>query len=305
MKAEKNMILRRREGFEGQKLIVLPKKIITNFLSIDPLTRQIHITDIGYYPKAQFHYAERPAGINQHIIIYCTEGYGWVEINKKKISVSPSQFVAIPANTPHKYGADENRPWTIYWVHFKGEAAGFFIDLILQNSQNYKPYLSYNNDRIKLFEDIYINLEKGYGTDILRYVNMTFAHFLSSLIYDDMFNNKERKTEPDIIERTVSFMQENITKMLKLEDLAVFANLSASHFSYTFKSKTGHAPIEYFNQLKIQQACQYIAFTNMSVKNIAITLGIEDQYYFSRMFTKLMGSSPSEYKKKLKPPTGA
>jgi AraC family transcriptional regulator of arabinose operon len=303
MKAEKTIILRRREGFEGQKLIVLPKKIILDFLSIDPLTRQIYITDIGYYPKAQFHYAERPAGINQHIIIYCTEGNGWVEINKKRIIVSPSQFIAIPANTPHKYGADENRPWTIYWVHFKGETAAFFIDLILQNSQNYKPYISYNNDRIKLFEDIYTNLEKGYGTDILRYVNMTFTHFLSSLIYDDMFNNKDKKNEPDIIERTVSFMQKNITRMLKLDDLAVFANLSASHFSYIFKSKTGHAPIEYFNQLKIQQACQYLAFTNMSVKNIAITLGIEDQYYFSRMFTKLMGSSPSEYKKKLKPPT--
>jgi AraC-like DNA-binding protein len=305
MKAEKTIILRRRDGFEGQKLIVLPKKIIFDFLSIDPLTRQIYITDIGCYPKAQFHYAERPAGINQHIIIYCTEGNGWVEINKKRIIVSPSQFIAIPANTPHKYGADENRPWTIYWVHFKGETAAFFIDLILQNSQNYKPYISYNNDRIKLFEDIYTNLEKGYGTDILRYVNMTFTHFLSSLIYDDMFNNKDKKNEPDIIERTVSFMQENITRMLKLDDLAVFANLSASHFSYIFKSKTGHAPIEYFNQLKIQQACQYLAFTNMSVKNIAITLGIEDQYYFSRMFTKLMGSSPSEYKKKLKPPTEA
>jgi AraC family transcriptional regulator of arabinose operon len=302
MKAEKNMVVRRREGFEGQKLIVLPKKIITNFLSTDPLTRPIYITDIGYYPKAHFHYAERPAGINQNIIIYCTEGYGWIEINKKKIVVSPSQFIAIPANTPHKYGADENRPWTIYWVHFKGETAAFFIDLILQNSQNYKPYLPYNNDRIKLFEDIYTNLEKGYGTDILRYVNMTFTHFLSSLIYDDMFNNIDKKSEPDVIERTVSFMQDNITRLLKLEDLAVFANLSASHFSYIFKAKTGHAPIEYFNQLKIQQACQYIAFTNMSVKNIAITLGIEDQYYFSRMFTKLMGSSPSEYKKKVKSP---
>jgi AraC family transcriptional regulator of arabinose operon len=302
MKAEKHSIVRRREGFQGQKLIVLPKKIITNFLSIDPLTREIYITDIGYYPKAKFHYAERPTGINQHIIIYCTEGNGWVEINKKKIPVSPSQFIAIPANTPHKYGADENRPWTIYWVHFKGQAAAFFIDLILQNSQNYKPYLSYNNDRIKLFEIICTNLERGYGTDILRYVNMTFTHFLSSLVYDEMFNNQERNNEPNIIERTVSFMQENITRMLKLEDLAVFANLSASHFSYIFKSKTGHAPIEYFNQLKIQQACQYIAFTNMSVKNIALTLGIEDQYYFSRMFTKLMGSSPSDYKKKLNRP---
>jgi AraC-like DNA-binding protein len=296
----KNTVLRRRDGFEGQKLIVLPKKIITNFLSRDPVTRQIYITDIGYYPKASHHYAERPGGINQHIIIYCTEGYGWLEINKKKVEVSPSQFIAIPANTPHKYAANMDKPWTIYWIHFKGETSAFIIDLILKNSENYKPYLSYNEDRIKLFEDIYYNLEKGYSGDTLRYVNMIFSHFLSSLIYEDKFNHQEADTGNNIVEKTIRFMQDNIHKTIRLDELSAFANLSSSHFSAIFRSKTGYSPIEYFNQLKVQKACQYISFTTMSIKNIAISLGIDDQYYFSRMFTKLMGSSPNEYRKKIR-----
>jgi AraC family transcriptional regulator of arabinose operon len=48
---------RKREGFEGQRLIVIPKKIVSEFLVKDPVTRQIYITDIGFYPKAMFHYA--------------------------------------------------------------------------------------------------------------------------------------------------------------------------------------------------------------------------------------------------------
>jgi len=296
----KTTAIRRREGFEGQKLIVLPKKIISNFLNADPVTKQIYITDIGYYPKAMHHYAERPAGISQHIIIYCTEGNGWLEINKKKIAVSPSQFIAIPANTPHKYAANADKPWTIYWVHFKGEIASFIIELILKNSENYKPYLSYSEDRIKLFEDIYTNLEKGYGSDTLRYVNMIFYHFLTSLIYEDKFNQIEHKADDDIINKTISFMRENMSKMIRLDELSSYANLSTSHFSAIFRAKTGYSPIEYFNQLKIQQACQYITFTNMSIKNIALTLGIDDQYYFTRLFTKLMGSSPNEYRKRIK-----
>lgn len=299
-KMAKNTTLRRREGFEGQKLIVLPKKIITNFLSKDPVTKQIYITDIGYYPKAEHHYVERPNGINQHIIIYCTEGYGWLEINKKRIEVSPSQFIAIPANTPHKYAANMDKPWTIYWIHFKGETSAFIIDLILKNSENYKPYLSYNEDRIKLFEDICFNLEKGYSGDALRYVNMIFSHFLSSLIYEDKFNHLEENADSNIIEKTIKYMQDNINKVIRLDDLSAFANLSTSHFSAIFRAKTGYAPIEYFNQLKVQKACQYISFTTLSIKNIAISLGIDDQYYFSRMFSKLMGSSPNEYRKKVK-----
>lgn len=294
-------VIRRRDGFEGQKLIVLPKKIITNFLSKDLVTKQIYITDIGYYPKAKHHYAERPNGINQHIIIYCTEGYGWLEVNKKKVEVSPAQFIAIPANTPHKYAANMDKPWTIYWVHFKGEIASFVVDLILKNSQNYKPYLSFNEDRIKLFEDICFNLGKGYSTDALRYVNMIFSHFLSSLIYEDKFNHVDDKSaDEDIIEKTIRYMQDHINSVICLDDLSGYAKLSTSHYSATFRAKTGYSPIEYFNQLKVQKACQYISFTSMSIKSIALSLGIEDQYYFSRLFTKLMGSSPNDYRKKVK-----
>jgi AraC family transcriptional regulator of arabinose operon len=292
-----NKDIKRREGFEGQKLIVLPKKIITGFLSKDPVTRQIYITDIGYYPKAKFHYVERPAGISQHIIIYCTEGSGWLEINKKRVELSPSQFITIPANTPHRYAANTNKPWTIYWMHFKGDTAGFIINLILKNSENYKPHLAFNEDRIKLFEEICFNLEKGYSEDTLRYVNMIFYHFLSSLIYENKFNHVD-KAEDDVVSKTIAYMQQKVNITVKLEEIAASVNVSASHFSAIFKSKTGHSPIEYFNQLKIQKACQYLSFTNMAVKEIAVTLGIEDQYYFSRMFTKLMGISPTKYRGK-------
>ena len=292
--------MRKREGFEGQKLIVLPKKIMTEFLTKDQVTRQIYITDIGFYPKAKFHYVERPGGISQHIIIYCMEGRGWIEIDKKKMEISPSQFVAIPAGKAHKYAANEKDPWTIYWIHFKGEIAAYIVELILQNSRNYKPDLTYNENRIKLFEDIYSNLEKGYGQDNLRYVNMIFYHFLSSLLYEDKFNYVDNKKEEDVIALTIALMQKKIASIVSLQEFADFAKLSVSHFSAIFREKTGYSPIEYFNHLKIQKACQYLLLTNMTVKEIAAQLGIDDQYYFSRMFSKLMGHSPIEYRKRNK-----
>lgn len=297
---ERSRTLRKREGFEGQKLIVLPKKIMTEFLTKDQVTRQIYITDIGFYPKAKFHYVERPGGISQHIIIYCMEGRGWIEIDKKKMEISPSQFVAIPAGKAHKYAANEKDPWTIYWIHFKGEIAAYIVELIVQNSRNYKPDLTYNENRIKLFEDIYSNLEKGYGQDNLRYVNMIFYHFLSSLLYEDKFNYVDNKKEEDVIALTIALMQKRIASIVSLHEFADFAKLSVSHFSAIFREKTGYSPIEYFNHLKIQKACQYLLLTNMTVKEIAGRLGIDDQYYFSRMFSKLMGHSPIEYRKRNK-----
>jgi AraC family transcriptional regulator of arabinose operon len=291
---------RKRQGFEGQKLIVLPKKIDSGFLMKDAITRQIYITDIGYYPKAHQHYVERPTGINQHIIIYCVEGSGWVTINKKKMDISPSHFIVIPANTPHKYGAVEADPWTIYWVHFKGDIATYVVDLITEDSQNYLPYLSYNENRIKLFEEICFNLEKGYSADNLRYVNMIFYHFLSSLLYEEKYNEAEKHGDKDPIALTIEMMQENLHANLTLNDFAKFSHLSVSHFSSLFRVRTGFSPVEYFNHLKIQHSCQSLAFTGKAIKEIADDLGFSDQYYFSRIFSRFMGIPPSEYRNRNK-----
>ena len=291
---------RKRQGFEGQRLIVLPKKITTDFLTRDPVTKQIYITDIGYYPKAKFHYVDRPAGVSQHIIIYNVEGSGWVGIDKKRTTLSASQFIVIPANTPHKYASNENDPWTIYWLHFRGDLATYIVDLILQNTRNYKPDLAFSENRIKLFEDIYSGLEKGYGSDNLRYVNMIFYHFLSSLLYEEKFSSSEKRKEGDFIADTIELMQKKTHTVISLQELARFAKLSVSHFSAVFRERTGYSPIEYFNHLKIQKACQYLLITGMTVKETAASLGIDDQYYFSRMFTKLMGHSPVEYRKRNK-----
>ncbi|MBC7626240.1 MAG: helix-turn-helix transcriptional regulator [Ferruginibacter sp.] len=56
--------------------------------------------------------------------------------------------------------------------------------------------------------------------------------------------------------------------------------------------------MEYFNHLKIQKACQFLLFTKLRIKEISIELGIEDHYYFSRLFHKVMGVSPVCYRKK-------
>jgi len=287
---------KKKEGFEGQQAIVIPRKIIKKYCTANPLISNACVTDIGYFPKAKYHFRERISGSEQHILIYCLEGKGKVQIKNDVYELNPSEFIIIPHGMPHKYAAHEITPWTIYWIHFRGETTNKIIKILKNKCGSLKSIVNFQESRIKLFEDIYFNLEMGYSNDNLSYVSLCFVHLLSSFIYNDNYSISGKKQNLDQINSSIIYMQNNLDKTLPIGKIAQSVNLSPSHFSYLFKKKTGFSPIEYFNHLKVQKACQYLLLTELRIKEIAEKIGMEDPYYFSRMFTKVMGISPVNYR---------
>jgi len=288
---------RKKDGFNGQKAIVLPRKIVESCES-SPLVHNLFITDIGFYPKAKYHYRKRQHGSAQHILIYCTDGAGWFEIDGHTVNVKQGSFLYIPAGEPHVYGSHENDPWSIYWMHFKGTNSMDFADMMLKRMGDHVASISFQEKRLHLFEEIYTSLERGYSIDNICYASVCLQHFLASCCFDNNYLAIHEKT--DSISLCVNYLQKHIDKPLSLNDIASAVNLSVSHFASIFKKNTGFSIIEYFNHLKTQKACQYLQFTDLRINEIADRLGIEDPYYFSRMFTKIVGTSPNKYRSRRK-----
>ena len=289
--------IRKKEGFQGQRAIVLPKKVIAMQCDSNNIIYDSYITDIGYYPNAVNHYRKRSNGIDQNILIYCVEGKGWVEIEGARHQVVAGNFFVVPAGTPHIYGSANNAPWTIYWLHIRGQKADTMCASIINKHKGYKGLVKYSEPRIALFDEMYSTLERGYGSEHVLYANLCLSHFLASFLLDENFGYLKSVQSHDPATAAIDYMQNNLGNTLTLKNVASHVNLSVSHFVALFHRRTGFAPIEYFNHLKIQQACQYLQFTDESIASISSTLGIEDPYYFSRLFKKLMGRSPLHYRK--------
>ncbi|MEO6327351.1 MAG: AraC family transcriptional regulator [Ginsengibacter sp.] len=288
-------VIKKKEGFQGQKAIVIPRPILNTRCTKNKIISTLYITDMGYYPKAKFHYRERIHGADQHILIYCHEGSGKVKIVKTEYKIEAGDFFIIPINTPHRYSADQHSPWTIYWIHFKGNTSNQIISQ-MEKRIGLKGFIKNNEKSIELFNGMYTQLERGYGSDNLMYANMCLWHFLTTFLYNDKYSTSgDNKDATNVV---IDYLARNINQVLTLEDIAKQVNLSPSHFSFLFKRKTGFSPIEYFNHLKVQKACQFLLFTQLRINQIAQELGIEDPYYFSRMFTKVMGMAPNEYREK-------
>lgn len=283
-----------RDGFEGQKLISLPRMVYKNTGASNVLN-QIFITHIGHFPKASHHYRERRKGCEDNILIYCIQGKGWYEIENKRYEVGPGQFFHLPATTKHlKYAADLELPWTIFWVHYCGADLEVFNPMLNIAITDGPKDIPYNEKGLQIWNEMYNSLEMGYSRDNLNNANMCLYHFLSTFLYPERhFSGTDDK---DIIRETIVFMKGSLEERFTVDDFALRYQLSTSHFSSLFRQATGTSPMDYFIQMKVQKACTMLYGSNVKIKDVAQNLGYDDPYYFSRLFKKLMGMSPEQYR---------
>lgn len=287
--------LQKGEGFPGQHIVVLPKWVLANALQ-QPLLRDLAPTDIGFFPKAAGHLRERPAGVDQTIFIYCTLGLGWCELGGQRLAVKPGDLLVIPSNVGHAYGADEKKPWSIFWVHATGDSMKSLLAELGATVERPLLFLGQDPQLAALFEETILILEQGYTPAGLLYASRTLSHLIGLMIWH-RHQKWQGDTEPrQKMAQSIAYMKAHLNQPLKVPDLAALVNLSASHFSALFKRQTGYAPIDYFIRLRLHQACQLLDNTDLSVKEIAVRLGYDDPFYFSRIFKALNEISPREYR---------
>ena len=104
------------------------------------------------------------------------------------------------------------------------------------------------------------------------------------------------RTAEEGLQRSIDFMHKNLAKTLRLGDLAKIAGMSPGHYGMLFRKSRNYPPIEYFNRLKIQKACELLKTTDQTIREVGESLGFPDPFYFSRLFKKIMGFSPRTYR---------
>ncbi|PQJ79598.1 AraC family transcriptional regulator [Polaribacter porphyrae] len=286
-----------KEGFIGQKMISLPKSLIKRSKK-NKIIKQFYTTDLGYYPKANHHYIRRNKGTSEYIFIYCTKGKGEIYSDGTKNLISPNQFFIIPKNVKHEYRADESDPWSIYWFHFKGDIAEKLYNRYkLTNTENYKN-VPFSIEKINQFEKIFNLFSLNNLENHIEYSNLLSLSFISSFIYYDFKSDINLVNKESIIDDIKNYLLQNLGKSLNLNEIADKFNYSKSYLHTKFKKNTGYSIMVFFNLKKTQKACEYLNYTDLSIKEISFKVGFEDPLYFSRIFKNFMGESPRYYRKK-------
>ncbi|WP_336757956.1 AraC family transcriptional regulator [Paenibacillus sp. USHLN196] len=132
------------------------------------------------------------------------------------------------------------------------------------------------------------------------------SRFQTEMLFRDVLNetltcvdHRQNSCESDaLFERVSAYIQEYYDQSLTVSSLAEQNNINRNRLSYVFRRHAGMGPAEYVLKYRIKIAQQMLLASDASVQQIAETVGIADPFYFSRVFKKQCGISPTEYRLK-------
>ena len=105
------------------------------------------------------------------------------------------------------------------------------------------------------------------------------------------------KGNSQIITSALRYIHRNYQNKLSLQEVSEELHVNSSYFSALFRQEISMTFTDYLNQLRIGQACHLLTDTEMSIMEIAVAVGFDDQSYFTRVFRKYKGITPHAYRK--------
>lgn len=163
-------------------------------------------------------------------------------------------------------------------------------------------YIEFSDtDQIK---EIFISLCEHYNTGITN-DDILLQSFILKLIYILSENSAsvikftQKSNNHKTIERTLEYINNNLTADLTLESLASAANFNAIYFHKLFKASTGKTLHEYVEDQRIKKSINLLISTNMTLAKIAYECGFSSQSYFNYVFKKKNGLTPRKYAQRI------
>lgn len=293
-------IQRRREGFSGQTLLVVPEPQ-QRLMASHPLLRGLHVTHAGFFPRAPGHFVHRANGCPSHVLTVCLRGSGWAEANGRRQNLERGDLVGLRADHAHLYGASDADPWSIAWVHFSGTESDAWFEHAMGRLA---PVATCHTPAERLdtlgFDRIHAVLAAGYGLPELLDAAAALRICLAS-VSRRRAQNSTALSAQERVNASIELLRRDWMRPHHLPELAAAAGVSVTHYTAIFRRLTGFPPIDFLIRQRIQHGAALLATSSSPIAEIATECGFNDPYYFSRSFARIMGCSPRAYRQTHRP----
>jgi len=239
---------------------------------------------------------------------YCHWGTGELVIGEQSYRFEENMIEIVPPNLPHTTNSDQGTEGFWEWMYFDMEK---YLNSIYKEDPQFvqnlleriyrEPYIlraEENPALAGILKSIIMemkNKKKYYQESVKGYLHALIVEILR---LDDHEESKRRtKQKMGQIADALQFVAEHYREEVKILQLAEACNMSESHFRRIFLETMNMKPGDYLNLVRVQNACEIIKKTNVSMEDVAYRVGFETVSTFNRNFKKLTGMSPYQWKR--------
>ena len=232
-------------------------------------------------------------------LLYVASGKAHFYIKGQEVIVTAGNMVLYqPKQEMHYEYFGKEKP-EVYWVHFTGGQVRSILkrhEIPMDNNVFYagnSPTYGY------LFKEMILELQTcrvGYEALLSMYLEQIFVLVQRSRLDKSPVVSSHLQEEMGIARR---YFQEHYNEDINIEEYALSRNMSVSYFLKKFKEVTTKSPMQYILGIRISNAVSLLESTDYNVTEISTIIGYDNPLYFSRIFKKQKGVSPSDYRKQL------
>ncbi len=231
-------------------------------------------------------------GIRTYYLVHIVlSGKGKVKINGSEYAVTKNQAFLIRPDELIYYEADGKEPWHYAWFGIRGDKVPYLVERATLGKRVFSvaPELGYELTSL---------LRSSVNEVELAFRLTAFAYKFLGLAYS---SSAPEQRKPDIVQTAVRFIENNYFRPFDITWLASELGVSRTHFSTLFTSVMGDSPYSYLVKYRVAKA-QNLLITrgDLSVTEVAYSVGFSSIERFSEMFKKYSGHSPLFYRKKNK-----
>lgn len=261
-------------------------------------TNLMHLQEVGELQSLQPHTNSRK-DLLSYLFFIIAEGSGTLVYDGRKYSLSAGDCVFIDCRKPYSHTTSEENLWKLKWVHFYGPNMDGIYEKYTERGG--RPHFTPND--VKLFSELLTDLHViANSEDYIRdmRINEKITSLLTLIMAESWHTEHSIRTgsKKQSLQSVKVYLEEHYREHLTLDDLSRQFYINKFYLSRAFKEQFGITIGSYLDQVRITHAKQLLRFSRLTVEEIGREVGISEAGYFNRVFKRVEGISPGEYRKK-------
>ncbi|MGG5371891.1 AraC family transcriptional regulator [Enterococcus sp. AZ196] len=255
------------------------------------------VQEIGYFKAHQPYFTERE-NLPSYLMKFTLSGAGELHYQDAVYSLKAGDIFLIDCKKYQYYKTTSKEPWEMDWIHFSGGNSDSFYQEFIKNGSPVFHTDSENvrTNQVHLIVDKLLQLQKEPNAKTDFESSILVHELLNELILQKYQMDFSDSEIPVYLYAVKNYIDENFRRGVTLEEMEGQFHINKYQIVKDFSKYMGQPPVDYQISCKISYAKDLLRYSNLSIKEVSMEIGIDNFAYFSRLFKKKTGVSPSDYR---------